>query len=70
MKLKADGVAAKERHDSRVHLIAPLPSLMYCSQHQFLCRTSHRRGSNRFPSLPLLWKERARCSEQLNPGDC
>ena len=32
MKLKADGVAAKERHDSRVHLIAPLPSLMYCSQ--------------------------------------
>jgi hypothetical protein len=24
-------LAAKVRHDSRVHLIAPLPSLMYCS---------------------------------------
>jgi hypothetical protein len=24
-------LAAKERHDSRVHLIAPLPSLMHCS---------------------------------------
>src|ERR1700752_4950817 len=25
-------LAAKERRDRRVHLIAPLPSLMYCSQ--------------------------------------
>ena len=24
--------AAKDRHDRRVHLITPLPSLMYCSQ--------------------------------------
>ena len=24
-------MAAKERHDSRVHLIAPLPSLIHCS---------------------------------------
>jgi len=31
-KLKANSVGAKERHDRRVHLIAPLPSLTNCAQ--------------------------------------
>jgi hypothetical protein len=34
VKLKADALAANERHDSRVHRIAPSPSpsLIHCSQ--------------------------------------
>jgi hypothetical protein len=32
MKLKEDGVGGEERHESRVHRIAPLPSLIHCSQ--------------------------------------
>src|SRR5262249_26575236 len=31
MKLEPHALAANVRHDSRVHLIAPLPSLIHCS---------------------------------------
>ena len=31
LELKADGVAANVRHDSRVHFLSPLPSLIPCS---------------------------------------
>jgi hypothetical protein len=32
VKLKPNLIAEKEGHDSRVHRIAPLPSLIHCSQ--------------------------------------